>query len=348
MRFDFCIGNPAYQDETLGDNKGYAPPIYDKFIDAAYEVADKVELIHPARFLFNAGGTPKAWNEKMLNNEHVKILDYQSDSAKYFDSTSIMGGIVISYFDSNSTFGKIGVFSPFQELRTIREKVISHIGYRSIKDYIWIQTRFNLTELYRDYPEAKSQIGSNGKDNRFEKNIFKKVPIFTEQPVCDDDIRTLGINESRQRVWKYIQNKYVDKTQGNLMAYKVIVSVSNGAAGNLGETPVRILGETVLGNPGDGYTRSFIGIGAFDSTNDADRCQLFLKTKFARVMVGMLKTTQMLNPDVWEYVPAQDFTSNSDINWNTSIANIDKQLYKKYGLTDEEIAFIESHVKEME
>ena len=69
MKFDFIVGNPPYQDETLGDNKGFAPPIYDKFMDAAYEVADKVELIHPARFLFNAGSTPKAWNRKMLEDE---------------------------------------------------------------------------------------------------------------------------------------------------------------------------------------------------------------------------------------------------------------------------------------
>ena len=64
-------------------------------------------------------------------------------------------------------------------------------------------------------------------------------------------------------------------------------------------------------------------------------------------MLSILKVTQMANPDVWRYVPKQDFTSHSDINWNTSVANIDKQLYKKYGLTTEEIQFIESNVKEM-
>ena len=79
MKFDFCIGNPPYQEEQISENadgslKNYAPPVYDKFMDAAYEVADKVELIHPARFLFNAGSTPKVWNEKMLNDEHFTVL----------------------------------------------------------------------------------------------------------------------------------------------------------------------------------------------------------------------------------------------------------------------------------
>ena len=64
-------------------------------------------------------------------------------------------------------------------------------------------------------------------------------------------------------------------------------------------------------------------------------------------MLSVLKVTQMTNKDVWLYVPLQDFTSNSDVDWTKSIAEIDQQLYKKYGLSQEEIDFIETHVKEM-
>jgi len=80
MKFDFIIGNPPYQDNTLGDNDGYAPPIYHLFMDEAFKIADRVELITPARFLFNAGSTPKPWNEKMLNDEHFKVLYYVQKS----------------------------------------------------------------------------------------------------------------------------------------------------------------------------------------------------------------------------------------------------------------------------
>ena len=97
MKFDFAIGNPPYQEETIGDNKGFAPPVYNKFLDAACEVAEKVEMIHPARFLFNAGSTPKAWNKKMLGDEHFKIMEYEADSSRIFPNTDIKGGIVISY-----------------------------------------------------------------------------------------------------------------------------------------------------------------------------------------------------------------------------------------------------------
>ena len=73
----------------------------------------------------------------------------------------------------------------------------------------------------------------------------------------------------------------------------------------------------------------------------------YLKTKFVRTMLGTLKTTQHNHTDVWLNVPLQDFTPNSDIDWSKSIPEIDRQLYAKYGLSQEEIDFIESHVKEM-
>lgn len=64
-------------------------------------------------------------------------------------------------------------------------------------------------------------------------------------------------------------------------------------------------------------------------------------------MLGILKTTQDLTPAKFSYVPLQDFTSSSDIDWSQSVADIDQQLYRKYGLSQDEIDFIESHVKEM-
>lgn len=96
-----------------------------------------------------------------------------------------------------------------------------------------------------------------------------------------------------------------------------------------------------------GYTRSFIGIGSFDREFEANACFKYIKSKFARTALGILKITQDNNKDTWKYVPLQNFTLESDIDWSVSIAEIDKQLYKKYNLTQEEIDFIESHVKEM-
>lgn len=107
MKFDFVIGNPPYQDNTLGENETYAPPVYDKFMDEAYKVGDRVELITPARFLFNAGSTPKAWNRKMLNDEHLKVLYYKQNSSNVFSNTDIKGGVAITYHDNTKKLGKL-------------------------------------------------------------------------------------------------------------------------------------------------------------------------------------------------------------------------------------------------
>lgn len=73
----------------------------------------------------------------------------------------------------------------------------------------------------------------------------------------------------------------------------------------------------------------------------------YILSKFARILLGILKVTQGNKPETWSYVPLQDFTAHSDIDWSKSVAEIDQQLYRKYDLTADEIEFIETHVKEM-
>ena len=342
MKFDFIIGNPPYQDETIGENKGFAPPIYHLFIDETYGISDKVELIHPARFLFNAGSTPKAWNKKMLADPHLKILFHEQVSGKVFDNTDIKGGVVISYHDCDKDFGAIGVYTKYTELQGIRAKAAPKEDEQSLSDIIYTQCRFDLDVLYAEYPEIKTVIGSGGKDKRFRNNAFDKVKIFTENIVNDDDVKVLGILKNK-RVWRYIPKRFIDKNHENLFSWKVLVPRANGS-GAIGE----VLSTPLIGSPLIGYTQSFIGIGSFDSEVEAMALLKYVKTKFARAMLGILKITQDNDREVWRLIPLQDFTSNSDIDWTKSVAEIDRQLYAKYGLDEAEIEFIEMHVKEME
>ena len=92
--FDYVIGNPPYQEEFggSGENKTFGAPVYNTFMEMGYGVAEKVELITPARFLFNAGKTPKAWNEERLSDIHFKVLYYAQDSSRVFSNTDIKGG----------------------------------------------------------------------------------------------------------------------------------------------------------------------------------------------------------------------------------------------------------------
>ena len=340
MKFDFVIGNPPYQEETTGDNKGFAPPIYNKFLDAAYQISDKVEMIHPARFLFNAGSTPKEWNQKMLNDPHLKILMFEQQSAKIFANTDIKGGVVITYRDSRKDFGRIEVFTPYEELNSLRMKAAADCEDNSISKIIYTQVRFNLDVLYKDFPELKGIIGSDGKDKRFRNNIFDRIPLFTDTP-SDNSIKVLGISKNK-RVWRYIPVKYVDKSHENLCKWKVLVPRANGS-GAIGE----ILSTPLISTPFIGYTQSFIGIGSFDTEAEANACYKYIKSKLARALLGILKITQDNDRNVWRMIPLQDFTPASDIDWSQSIPDIDRQLYKKYNLDDAEVEFIETHVKEM-
>ena len=251
--------------------------------------------------------------------------------------------MVVTYRDKNSDFGAIEVFSAYSRLNSIMKKVISHRNFISIMQSIYIQVRFNLEELYKSYPEAEKVIGSNGKDKRLEKNIFSKVSAaFTAEKHNRDDIKILGI-ENNKRVWKYVSRSFIDMTHENINKFKVLLPTSNGS-GAIGE----VLSTPLVGEPLVGYTRSFLGIGSFDTREEANACLKYIKSKFARTCLGILKITQDNNRDTWKYVPLQDFTDNSDIDWNRSIAEIDRQLYAKYGLSPEEIDFIETRVKEME
>ena len=90
-----------------------------------------------------------------------------------------------------------------------------------------------------------------------------------------------------------------------------------------------------------------MSIGCFETETEAKNLEKYVQTRFVRVLVGILKVTQHLTPSTWAHVPLQDFTPASDIDWSKSIPEIDQQLYRKYGLDQSEIDFIESHVKEM-
>ena len=341
MKWDFAIGNPAYQDQTLGENKGFAPPVYDKFLDVAFEIADKVEMIHPARFLFNAGSTPKAWNEKMLNDPHFKVLEYEEDASKVFANTDIKGGVAITYYDETKCFGEIKVFTKYPELNSIMKKAGVDSEDESLMSIIYLQNKFDLQALYRDFPQMKELIGSDGQDKRFRNNIFEKISVFSENKSDDSDISVLGVIKNK-RVWRFIPQKYIEKSHENIFSWKVLVARVNGA-GTIDE----VLSNPLVLGPQTGVTQTFISVGSFDKKATADNALKYIKSKFARALLHVLKVTQDNNRESWRYVPLQDFTTNSDINWNTSIANIDKQLYKKYGLSPEEIDFIETHVKEM-
>ena len=343
MKFDFIIGNPPYQNETLGDNKTYAPQIYNIFMDAAYNVSEKVEMIHPARFLFNAGSTPKKWNEKMLNDEHFKVCHYFPKSAEVFPNTDIKGGVAITYRDLKKKFIPICVYTSFPELNEIKNKVIYHNDFSTISKIVYSRTSYRLTkQVHKDYPNAKNQL-SDGHLHDMSSNIFERLPqiFFETKPNDGKQYVILHGRFDGKRTIRYIRKDYVS-APNNFDFYKVFMPGANGS-GAIGE----VLSTPLIGEPLIGATETFISIGRFKTLNEAESLLKYVKTKFARTLLGILKVTQAITPEKWRFVPLQDFTDKSDIDWSKSIHEIDLQLYKKYGLDKKEIDFIETHVQEM-
>ncbi|WP_418466312.1 Eco57I restriction-modification methylase domain-containing protein, partial [Dialister succinatiphilus] len=176
MKFDYIIGNPPYQEETIGDNDTYAPPVYHLFMDESYEIGEKVELIHPARFLFNAGSTPKDWNKKMLQDPHFKILKYEENSKRIFPNKDIKGGVVISYRDKRENFGPIGIYVPNENLNIILSKVYKNDKFTSLETIVFSSYSYHFqAKLYEDYPKEKNSL-SKGHEYDLKSNVFDKMP----------------------------------------------------------------------------------------------------------------------------------------------------------------------------
>lgn len=337
MKFDAVVGNPPYQEETDATRK---PPIYNYFYDMAFELAPIATLVTPARFLFDAGQTSKEWNRKMLSDEHFKVIRYFENSKDVFDTVDIKGGVAITYHDSNTNFGAIDIFTAYSELNEIISKV-KHMCEPTMDTIISARGTYRTTNIFNaDYPDAIERLGK-GTGNMLVSNFFEKVPEAianeTNEPCLRILCRVSGKRSICNILKKYIQpNKFIDK-------YNVASPEAN-SNGRFGERLT--VGELL--SPEEGATDTFISLGAFDTKFEALALQKYMKTKFFRALLGVKKVTQHCPPMVWEMIPCQEFSENSDIDWSKSIHEIDLLLYKKYGLSDEEIAFIESKVKPMD
>ena len=326
MKFDAVVGNPPYQEST---DTNFAKPVYHHFIDSALSMTSRYMcMVHPARFLFNAGATPKDWNNKMLNDPHLSIALYEPESQKLFLGVDIKGGICVSLWNKNKlSRGLGGSFVAHTELQSILTKIQSG-GFDSI---IFPQTK-TTKPIDKLFPT----------EIRIRPNYFEKFPeIFKIKNTDNSEIKIFGLQMGNKRTERFVNNELINDP--NLNYWKVFIPKSNGS-GAFGE----VISNPLIGERSTGCSGSFIQIGSFENTRDAQNCMNYIKTKFCRALLSTLKVTQDNPKSVWKNIPIQDFTEKSDIDWSKTISEIDHQLYKKYNLSDEEIGFIESMVKPME
>ncbi len=339
--FKATVGNPPYQLNIAGRSE--QPPIYHLFYNLAFELAPKATLITPARFLFNAGKTPKEWNEKMLNDEHLSVTLYSSDAKNLFPNVDIKGGVAICYRDNEKVLGPIGTFSKSDEIKSIMDKVlpIEH----NISEIVYSNTSYKYSPtFFKENPSFKNRV-SGGSKRYMSSSCFDKFPevLFEKKPKDGNNYALIIGRKDNERTYLYFKESYLTPPN-NYKKYKVILASTNGI-GAIGEK----LTDPFIGEPGLGATETFITIGNFESKGEAENLLKYIKSKFARLMLATKKVTQgNKTAEVWQNIPLQDFTAQSDINWNKSISEIDQQLYKKYGLSQEEIAYIEEKVQSME
>lgn len=342
VKIKAIVGNPPYQEEGESTRKA---PIYHLFYDAAFKLAPIVTLITPGRYLFKVGQTPYDWMDKMLNDPHFKVVNYFQKSNEVFPTVDIKGGVAIGLRDLTKNFGPIGFFSEFPQLVSIMHKVKSHKDFvnGAFAQIVSSQGIYRFSDYAINNIPHIVEVQGKGTAAKITSNAFENLPeifVDSEQRIDGKGIQIMGRVKGGREI-RWINAKYLQPCE-YLDFYNIFVPEANGT-GAIGE----VLSTPVIGVPVIGHTDTFLSIGKFASAEEASACLKYVKSKFARCMLGTLKATQHNPKDTWANVPMQNFTADSDIDWSKSVEEIDVQLYAKYHLSKEEIAFIESMIKPM-
>lgn len=330
MKFDVIISNPPYQlsDGGLG---GSATPIYDKFVLQAKKMKPRfLIMIIPARW-FTGGRGLDSFRETMLSDNHISHLVDYPNSSDCFAGVEIKGGICYFLWERDYS-DKCTVTTYGTQKQSTQSRFL-------------LESNCNTFIRYNEAVEI------------FHKVRIKNSPTFdslvsTQKPF---GLRTYVVGNNTQTKTSVVlyANKHIGFIESSEISinkewinkYKVYISAAYGAGEDF---PHQILGRPLLGEPNSCCTETYVVIGPFDDKITTENVISYIKTKFFRFLVLLQKNSQHAPKSVYQFVPMQDFTENSDIVWGATIADIDKQLYRKYNFTQEEIDFIESMIKPME
>lgn len=325
MKFDVIVGNPPYQLSDGGDKneeirqRGGAMPLYHKFVQQAKKLNPKyLTMIIPSRWFAGGRGLDEFRNE-MLNDKRVSFLVDYPIASDVFPGIKLNGGVCYFLWDRDYN-GDSKIISC---LDGKRNEMI-----RPLNDFETF-VRFNqaipiLRKLMNTEFDALSKFVSRQKPfglRTYEKPTGKgAIKLYSNKEV--------GL----------IEEKSITQGQEWLNKWKVFTSMGYGEGGESRPYPRMITGKPIVAPPLSACTETYIVVGVFNSDNEAQNLATYLRTKFVRFLIGLKKNTQHITAERFQFVPIQDFSEP----WT------DKKLYKKYGLTKDEIAFIESMIRPME
>ena len=342
MKFNAVVGNPPYQ--IILDGNKMSLNVYHEFIKTAVQInPEYISLITPSKWMGGELGPykeMKGFFDFFTKREHLKLIHDYASSLDIFSAVDIKGGVSYFLYDTNNTTNLTYVLhekgNTYTDIRKINKDDTTIIRFPQLMSIISKVRSINKKGYMSEMVSSRNPYGFIS--DFFEKNN-EKVEQF-EEISPEHDVAVYGLLKGK-RLIKYIARKDLIKDTGGFDKYKVFVPRANGS-GAFGEK----FSTPILGLPIQISTDTFLEIGPFETEKEAQACLNYLKTKFFRAMVGAKKTGVFNYKDAFQFVPIELF-KDSNIDWDVSIEEIDEQLYKKYGLDENEVEFIKTKVQEM-
>lgn len=344
VKFDVVIGNPPYQ-EIDGGAGASATPIYNRFVELSKSLEPKyISLIMPARWYSGGKGLDK-FRDEMLSDSKIQLLIDFPNPDEVFHNTNIRGGVCIVNWnfewDANQHLTNVITFENGKETNNVMRPLRVPKSAIFIRDYLAISIIDKINKVTPQHDGRISDFTSPLKPYGFRSFFIRDKRFHADENNLVEPIKCFG-----KGVVGFVERSEIEVRPEWIDKWKIFTAYANNIGTELKDDNFN----TIIGNPGTICTETYIVIGA-DLDLDkysAENLSKYLKTKFSRMLHGIAKSSHTAPRTTYKFIPLQDFTSNSVIDWSQSIAEVDQQLYKKYGLSEEEIQFIESKVKEME
>ena len=323
MNFDVIIGNPPYQLNVGVEKKNFAIAIYHKFIQQAKKLNPRyLCMIVPSRW-FSGGRGLDDFRDEMLNDKRLKEIHDYPDASEIFPGVSVEGGI--NYFLWQNDYSGDCLVKTYKNGQCVSEMK------RALKEQgtdIFIRDNQAIS-IYHKVKGLNEKSFSEVVSSQTPFGLVSSFKAYKKEPF--DNATKIYVNGGIG----YIKSEIVLKNNDWINNYKVYISKAYGMGK---EAPYKVLGNPFYGEPNSCCTQTYLMIGPFANKERCENVISYIKTRFFRFLVLLIKNTQDGMKGVYQFVPQQKF----DKLWT------DEELYEKYGLTEEEIAYIEEMVRPME